>query len=85
MTCAIIFGKLHVYTGDMDTYYLDNAVVLLEDFLESTTDPYYEGVVVYGDRKPHCWGPRGTEILSLFSEHITKHAPSGENPDKWKY
>ena len=80
-----LVGKLHVYTGDMDTYYLDNAVVLLEDFLESTTDPYYEGVIAYGDRKPHCWGPRGQEILRLFSEHITAHAPSGENPEKWKY
>ena len=27
-------GKLHIYVGDMDNYYLNNAVYLVEDFLE---------------------------------------------------
>ncbi|HSG46451.1 MAG TPA: hypothetical protein VLA43_01435 [Longimicrobiales bacterium] len=48
-------GKLHIYVGDMDNYYLNNAVYLAEDFLESTEDPYYEGEVDYGDRAEHCW------------------------------
>ena len=48
-------GKIHVYCGDMDNYYLNNAVYLMEDFLESTTDPYYGGEVDYGDRAEHCW------------------------------
>ena len=26
-----LIDKLHIYTGDMDTYYLDKAVVLLEE------------------------------------------------------
>ncbi len=48
-------GKLHIYVGDMDNYYLNNAVYLAEEFLESTTDPYYGGEVDYGDRAEHCW------------------------------
>ena len=48
-------GKLHIYVGDMDNYYLNNAVYLAEDFLESTTEPYYDGEVDYGDRAEHCW------------------------------
>ena len=32
-------GKLHIYVGDMDNYYLNNAVYLAEEFLESTTQP----------------------------------------------
>lgn len=80
-----LVGKLHIYTGDMDNYYLNNAVVLLEDFLEKTKNPYYDGIVVYGDRKPHVWGPRGAEIIKLFEEHITKNAPNGENTSRWKY
>ena len=63
-------GKIHIYTGDMDTYYLNNAVVLMEEFLESTEDPYYDGVVEYGDGQPHCWGPRGPELLQLMAQHI---------------
>jgi len=78
-------GKLHIYIGDMDTYYLNNAVVLLEEFLESTTDPYYEGEVKYADRQPHCWGPRGMELLDLMADHIRRNAPSGENTHAWKY
>ena len=48
-------GKIHIYCGDMDNYYLNNAVVLTEEFLESTTDPYYNGEVDYGDMAEHCW------------------------------
>jgi hypothetical protein len=48
-------GKLHVATGDMDTYYLEEAVYLLQRFLESTQDPPAEAVFEYGRRQPHCW------------------------------
>jgi len=37
-------GKIHLYVGEMDNSYLNNAVYLMEDFLESTTDPYYGGL-----------------------------------------
>jgi len=68
-----LVGKIHIYTGDMDTHYLNNAVVLLERFLERTEDPYYGGVVEYGDGKPHCWGPYGPELIELMGEHIDRH------------
>jgi hypothetical protein len=48
-------GKLFLYVGDMDNYYLNNAVYLAEDYLESTTNPHYGGEVDYGDRAEHCW------------------------------
>ncbi len=48
-------GKIHLYCGDMDNYYLNNAVYLVEEFLKSTTDPPYQGEVKYGDRAEHCW------------------------------
>ena len=51
-------GKLHISVGDMDTYYLNNAVHLMEDFLATTKSPPWGGTVVYGPRQPHCWaGP----------------------------
>jgi len=76
--------KIHIYVGDMDTFYLNNAVVLLEDFLESTEDPYYHGVVKYGDREPHCWGPDRKELLKLFKKHIINNAPD-EEIHSWLY
>jgi len=84
-----LVGKLHISCGDMDNYYLNEAVYELETFLESTTNPYYAGSFQYGrPRKPHGWSPygRGTgERERIMADHITKHAPSGEDTDQWKY
>ncbi|MGA2096209.1 MAG: hypothetical protein ABSH39_07915, partial [Candidatus Acidiferrum sp.] len=48
-------GKLHIYCGSADNYFLNDAVYLAEDFLKSATNPPYEGEVKYGDRAEHCW------------------------------
>jgi len=69
----------------MDTFYLNNAVRLLEKFLENTESPYYAGVVEYGDRKPHGWGPEFSKIITMMAEHIAENAPKGATPARWKY
>ncbi len=79
-----LVGKIHIYTGDMDTYYLNPAVKLMEEFLENT-DPYYDGSVTYGDGEPHCWGPERTELLQLMAKQVDKMAPKGTNTKAWKY
>ncbi|MGK7311949.1 MAG: hypothetical protein ACN0LA_06875 [Candidatus Longimicrobiales bacterium M2_2A_002] len=69
-------GKLHIYVGDMDNYYLNNAVYLAEDFLESTTDPHYAGEVEYGDRAEHCWNGDQTRPNALSRlRYIQMYAP----------
>ena len=90
-------GKLHIYTGDMDNYYLNNAVYLTEEFLESTTDPYYGGEVDYGDRAEHCWNgdhENGNHISRLryntmyvpkIMKRIEKSAPEGADLTSWRY
>jgi hypothetical protein len=65
-------GKLFIYTGDMDSFYLNNAMELLEGFLEQTTNPYFDGHVEYGRKKPHCYGPRGIELVKLMAKQIEK-------------
>ena len=78
-------GKLHIYTGSMDSFYLNEAVVLLEKFLESTTDPYYDGVIEYGEKKPHCWGPRGKDLLELMKAHLIEHVDPAGDTSAWLY
>ncbi len=90
-------GKLHVYVGDMDNYYLNNAVMLLENFLESTTDPYYAGEVDYGDRAEHCWNgdqenPNAisrlrynTMYVPRILARIQESAPAGADTTSWRY
>jgi len=47
-------GKIHIYCGDMDNLYLNNAVYLMEGFLKYHHNPFYGGEVDYGDRAEHC-------------------------------
>jgi S-formylglutathione hydrolase FrmB len=47
-------GKLHIAAGEMDNYYLNNAVHLLQDYL-SEADPTFKIKIVYGPGKRHGW------------------------------
>jgi len=90
-------GKIHIYCGDMDNYYLNNAVYLVEDFLESTTNPYYDGIVDYGDRAEHCWNgdhdqPNAISRLRYQQMHaptmverMMKNHPRGADLKSWRY
>jgi len=79
-------GKIHVYCGRMDNYYLNEACYKLEEFLESTKDPYYAGEFKYGDRGGHGWNPFGRgELVKVMAQHIIKNAPPGENTAMWQY
>jgi hypothetical protein len=51
-------GKIHVYVGDMDNYYLNLAVYKLEDFLKGAQNPPAVATFEYGrPMKGHCWQP----------------------------
>lgn len=90
-------GKLHVFVGDMDNYHLNNAVYLLEDFLESTTEPYYDGFIDYGDRQEHCWNgdqnnPNyisrlryNTMYIPRILDRLLTTAPEGADITSWRY
>jgi hypothetical protein len=89
-------GKLHIYVGDMDNYYLNNAVYLVEEFL-TTADPPADAVVDYGDRAEHCWNGDHTRpnaysrlrynqmFLPRIIEQMRKHAPAGADTLSWRY
>jgi hypothetical protein len=85
-------GKLHLYVGEADTFYLDRAVHLLKDFLESTTDPYYHGTFDFGVRKPHCYPGEYDPAVGLnqhywpeMVKHMEQTAPAGADLKSWKY
>jgi len=88
-------GKVHIYCGDMDNYYLNNAVYLTEDFLKQTQNPNYDGKVAYGDRAEHCWNgdpdlPNyitrlryNTMYLPEIEDRLQKTAPKSFNQSNW--
>ncbi len=90
-------GKIHIYCGDMDNFYLNNAVYLMEDFLKETTNPHYDGEVDYGDRAEHCWNGDHTQpnyisrlryhrmFIPKWAEEVKSRAPKGADLKSWKY
>jgi hypothetical protein len=79
-------GKIHLYVGTMDTWHLNNAVYLMEDFLKKTTNPPANAVVEYGDRKPHCWsGHDNAYWFKQLEQRILKTAPKGADLTSWRY
>ncbi len=89
-------GKIHIYCGDMDNLYLNDAVYLMEDFLKKTKNPFYGGSVEYGDRAEHCWSfdptlpiwvsrlHYNTQYLPQILKRIAETAPKGADMS-WKY
>jgi hypothetical protein len=96
----LLQGKLHIYVGSADTYFLNDAVYLMQDFLDKTGTPGhgvpFEGEVKYGDRAEHCWNgdphlPNAlsrlhynTMYLPKIMERIQKTVPADADMS-WKY
>ena len=89
-------GKIHFAVGDMDTWYLNNAVHLMQNFLDSPRNPYRIAEFEYSPGKPHCYmgggdisnseshGTLYQRILPPIARHMTATAPVGADMS-WKY
>ena len=91
-------GKLHIYVGEADTYYLNDAVYLVEEFLKSAQDPRYDGEVDYGARAEHCWNGDHTRpnaqsrlryhqmfIPRIIDRMRNSALPAGADTLSWRY
>ncbi|MFT4567164.1 MAG: hypothetical protein ACI9FN_002128 [Saprospiraceae bacterium] len=90
-------GKIKIYCGDMDNYYLNNAVYLAQDILESLESPTYDGEVDYGDRAEHCWNGDHSQPNSItrlrynrmfiprWADEVKERAPEGVDLVSWRY
>lgn len=91
-------GKLHLAAGDADTYFLNNAVHLLQSTLEATRNPHSDATFQYGPLMPHCYtgGPPEysmqennatwtQRVLPLMTDHMLKTAPAGTDTTSWRY
>ncbi len=72
-----LVGKLHIYTGDMDNFYLNNAVLEMDAWMKTTENPHYEGYFSYGRGEGHCYsGPLSMgERLKEMAQHVIEHQP----------
>ncbi len=91
-----LVGKLHLSVGDMDSFYLNNAVRMVQEFMESPKNPYRAADFDFGPLQPHCYsgapdlppGPSSRSLLQRImpkmAERIEKTAPAGADMS-WKY
>ncbi len=90
-------GKIHIYVGSGDSFYLNNAVYYAQDVLEKLKNPAYGGEVKYGDRAEHCWNGDPTlpnaysrlhydfQYLPKILARIQATAPKGADLTSWRY
>jgi len=90
-------GKIHIYVGDMDSYYLNNAVYSAEDMLKKLTAPGCSCEVDYGDRAEHCWNGDHEHpnyisrlryhqmYIKKWAEEVKTRAPKGADLKSWRY
>ncbi len=91
-------GKLYFTVGDMDTYYLNNAVHRMQKFLDKSQNPHLDVPFQYAPGQPHCFwgGPSGTtsrmsgltapeRIIPVLVKHMQATAPAGADVSSWKY
>ena len=90
-------GKLHVMVGTADTFYLDQAVHLMQATLAATSNPHSDATFDYGVDQPHCYtGPPGattreggltftTRTLTEAAAHMLSTAPQGADTTSWRY
>jgi hypothetical protein len=55
-------GKLHIWVGEADDYFLNNAVHRLDSFL-SHAQPPYDGSISYGPGQGHCWSGISERVM----------------------
>ena len=80
-----LVDKLHIICGRMDNFFLNIGVYHMEKFLTGPKNPYKTGTFTYGPGG-HGWRPYSSgELLRKMAEHITAHAPEGEDTGAWRY
>jgi Putative esterase len=80
-------GKIHVYVGDMDSFYLNLAVYQFEEMTKTLQNPPCDCEFQYGrPMKGHGWQPTSTaNLVRWMTERIAKNAPASENTAAWHY
>ena len=80
-------GKIHVYVGDMDNFYLNLAVYKLEEAMKELKDPPCDCDFQYGrPMKGHGWQPTSTaNLVKWMAEHVAKKNRRERDTAAWHY
>ncbi|MEZ5288865.1 MAG: hypothetical protein R2712_29505 [Vicinamibacterales bacterium] len=93
---AKLEGKLHLCVGDMDNYYLNDAVYLAEQYLETTRAPTTAARCnrrprrALLERRPHpaecaVAAPLSPDVHPAVGRAHGQTAPAGADLKSWRY
>jgi enterochelin esterase-like enzyme len=95
----LLAGKLHIASGTADSFYLERAVRLAQNFLESTREegrgPYYAGSIEFSPSLGHGAAAGGLapelanrniheRAMEAMLEWMLKSAPAGADLKSWR-
>jgi hypothetical protein len=90
-------GKIHIYVGELDNYFLNNAVYSAEDVLKKLKNPECNCQVDYEPRAEHCWNGDHTQpnyisrlryhqmFITKWAEEVKTRSPQGADLTSWRY
>jgi hypothetical protein len=90
-------GKLHIYVGEADNYFLNDAVYLVEARLRNLSNPAPDIEVDYQPRAEHCWNGDHTRpnaysrlryaqmFIPRIMDQIRKNHPADADTLSWRY
>lgn len=71
-------GKIHISVGEADSYYLNNAVHMLDDFFKKA-EPPADARIAYGPGRGHCWSSISErEMMNEMAAAVKE--PQGQAP-----
>jgi enterochelin esterase-like enzyme len=74
----LLAGRLHLFIGDADTFFLNNSLEVLKGFLDRVRHPRARAQVVFGHLQPHCWNPfTSQQLVAVVARFMQHHAPAG--------
>jgi hypothetical protein len=96
---SLLVGKLHITSGTADSFYLERAERLAQNFLESTREegrgPYYAGSIEFSPSLGHGAAAAGLapelanrniheRAMEAMLEWMLKSAPAGADLKSWR-
>ena len=80
-------GKINIFTGDMDDFYLNLAVYRFEEMIREKGGADYPARFEYGrPRKGHNWHHTDwAGVVLEVADHVRKTAPAGAPVEQWNY
>jgi len=65
-------GKIYIWMGDMDHFYLNPATRAFDAFLKQTTNPKSDAAVVFTPMSGHCSEYSHADVLKMIQEKVNR-------------